>query len=83
MLKKYIAALLLVFIFASSAFAMPGFVQGGKKIGQGFKEITLATGKTFKESGKAVGRGFKKAGQETGKAFRTMGKEIGHAFSGR
>jgi hypothetical protein len=81
MKKKYITTLFLVFMLATPSFAAPGFVQGGKKVGQGFKEIVLATGRTFKESGKAIGRGFKKAGTETGKAFKTMGKEIGRAFS--
>ncbi|MEW6107660.1 MAG: hypothetical protein AB1632_00610 [Nitrospirota bacterium] len=82
-MKKSVITVIMILILNSSALADPGFAEGGKKIGQGFKEIALTTGTAFKKTGKAIGKGFKQAGIETGKAFKTMGKEIGRAFSGR
>ena len=79
--KKCIAALAVILIFSSSAFAKPDSVDAGKKIGEGFKEIAVTAGITLKETGRAIGKGFKKAGEETGKAFKKMGQEISHAFS--
>lgn len=78
-----VTPVILSLLMGVSVEANPSVAQGGRKVGQGVKEVVFATGNAFKESGKAVGRGFKKAGKETGRAFKTMGKDIGRAFSGR
>jgi hypothetical protein len=56
--------------------------DGGRKVGQGFKEMGKATGKAAKEGGVAVGKAFKKAGVATGKAFKEAGKNVKEAVTG-
>jgi hypothetical protein len=80
MFTKRIIVAVLISLFMVPAVYANEFKEGGKEVGQGFKQMGKATGKVAKSSGKAIGMGFKKAGQETGKAMKVMGKQIGQSF---